>query len=289
MPCGALLALAFAPVDAWLLAVLCPAALFLLWHDAAPREAAWRGLLFTGGTFLAGTYWLYHSIHLVGQAPLWIALFLMLGLVAIMGAYTAAIGYAAARWLPASGATRWLVVLPSLWALTEWVRGWFLSGFPWLALGYSQLATPLRWYAPVLGIYGVSLAVAVTAGAVAALVLGQRRDRVDRLRRRPRDAHRRSGARAGRVDATRRRAAHGGPGAGRGPAVDEMGRGPARAHDAALPRAVAPALRREHRRLARVGDSRARTRHHALSLRRWSGRRRAGARRWSPACCGAMR
>jgi apolipoprotein N-acyltransferase len=102
----------------------------------------------------------------------------MLGLVAIMGAYTAAIGYVAARWLPASGATRWLVALPSLWALTEWMRGWFLSGFPWLALGYSQLATPLRGYAPVIGIYGVSLAVAVTAGAVAALVLGRRRERL---------------------------------------------------------------------------------------------------------------
>jgi hypothetical protein len=64
-----------------------------------PREAAWRGFLFTGGTFLAGTYWLYHSIHLVGQAPLWIALLLMLGLVAIMASYTAAIGYVAiARW-----------------------------------------------------------------------------------------------------------------------------------------------------------------------------------------------
>ena len=97
---GAILALAFAPVSLHWLAVLCPAALFLLWHDASAREAAWRGFLFTGGTFLAGTYWLYHSIHLVGQAPVWIALFLMLGLVAIMGAYTAAIGYVAARWLP---------------------------------------------------------------------------------------------------------------------------------------------------------------------------------------------
>ena len=35
-----LLALAFAPADQWYLAVLCPAALFVLWHGAAPREAA---------------------------------------------------------------------------------------------------------------------------------------------------------------------------------------------------------------------------------------------------------
>ena len=176
--CGALLALAFAPVDWHLLAVLCPAALFLLWHGVSPREAAWRGLLFTGATFLAGTYWLYHSIHLVGQAPVWITLFLMLGMVAIMGAYTAAVGYVAARWMPTGGWLRWLVALPLLWVLVEWIRGWFLSGFPWLALGYSQLATPLRGYAPLVGVYGVSLAVASSAGALVALVLGRRADRI---------------------------------------------------------------------------------------------------------------
>ena len=88
LPLGLALAAAFAPLDFVPLALLCPAALFLLWHGATPREAAWRGFLFTAGTFLAGTYWLYHSIHLVGQAPVWLALFLMLGLVAIMGAST---------------------------------------------------------------------------------------------------------------------------------------------------------------------------------------------------------
>jgi apolipoprotein N-acyltransferase len=178
LPLGLLLALAFAPADQWYLAWLCPAALFALWHAVSPREAAWRGLLFTSGTFLAGTYWLYHSIHLVGQAPVWVALFLMLGLVVIMGAYTALVGYVVARWITPRGLLRWLVVLPTLWVLTEWVRGWFLSGFPWLALGYAQLSTPLRGYAPVLGVYGVSLAAAVTAGVLVTLLLGTRRERL---------------------------------------------------------------------------------------------------------------
>ncbi len=178
LPLGSLLALAFAPVNLYLLAFASVTALFILWHGASPREAAWRGFLFTAGTFLAGTYWLYHSIHLVGQAPVWVALFLMLGMVAIMAAYTAAVGYIGARWTPAAGALRWLFLLPALWVLSEWLRGWVLSGFPWLALGYTQLATPLRGFAPLLGVYGVSLAVAVTAGALVALLLGERRDRI---------------------------------------------------------------------------------------------------------------
>jgi apolipoprotein N-acyltransferase len=178
LPAGALLALAFAPAGVWLLALLCPATLMLLWDDASPRGAAWRGLLFTGGTFLAGTYWLYHSIHLIGQAPVWIALVLMLGMVTIMGSYTALLGYAVARWGAAAGAIRYLVLLPAGWVATEWLRGWFLSGFPWLAIGYSQLDTPLAAYAPLGGIYAVSLAAAVTAGALVMLLLETPKARV---------------------------------------------------------------------------------------------------------------
>jgi apolipoprotein N-acyltransferase len=180
-PAGFALAAAFAPTGVAPLAVLCPAFLFLLWEGAAPRAAAWRGFLFTGGTFLAGTYWLYNSIHLVGQAPLWIALFLMLGLVAIMGSYTALLGYAVARWGVASGPLRWLVLLPAGWVVVEWFRGWFLSGFPWLALGYSQLETPLHGYAPVSGVYGTSLAAALMAGALVTLLLGRRAARLTAL------------------------------------------------------------------------------------------------------------
>jgi apolipoprotein N-acyltransferase len=177
-PAGAALAAAFAPASLAPLAVLCPAILFLLWDGVTPRAAAWRGFLFTSATFLAGTYWIYHSVHLIGQAPVWIALLLMVGLAAIMGSYTAALGYVVARWGAPRGALRWLVLLPAGWVLVEWFRGWFLSGFPWLALGYSQLATPLRNLAPVVGVYGTSLAVALLAGALATLVLGRHAQRI---------------------------------------------------------------------------------------------------------------
>ena len=168
---GASLALAFAPFGLWPLAILTLALLFIAWHGARPRRAAWFGFLFTAGTFLAGTYWLYHSIHVIGQAPLWLAMFLMLGLVAIMGAYTALLGYVTARWRSRSRSLHWLVVLPAGWVLTEWLRGWFLSGFPWLALGYSQIDAPLAGFAPLAGVYGLSLLVALSAGAIAMAVV----------------------------------------------------------------------------------------------------------------------
>ena len=198
LPVGALLSLAFAPFDAWPLAVVCMTYLFFAWHIAEPRRAAKFGFLFTAGLFLAGTYWLYHTIHEVGHAPAWIALFLMFGMVAIIGGYCAAVGYAIARWLRPYLAARMvraeysaqpapqmgtfpmftLLVMPAMWTLLEWFRGWFLSGFPWFALGYSQTDTPLAGFAPVGGVYTISLLVAISAGAVVGLIAGNTRSRI---------------------------------------------------------------------------------------------------------------
>lgn len=175
---GAALSLAFAPFELFPLALLCPAALFLLWNTTTPRRAAWLGFWFGGGTFLAGTYWLYTSVHIFGEAPIWVAFLLMLGLVAIMGLYHAAVGYASVRWLPARGVLRWLIGVPALWLLMEWLRGWVLSGFPWLALGYSQIDSWLAGYAPLGGVYLLSLLVLVSAGALLLLLTGSNAERI---------------------------------------------------------------------------------------------------------------
>jgi apolipoprotein N-acyltransferase len=95
-----------------------------------------------------------------------------------MGLYHAALGYVVARWLPETGAMRWLVAVPAAWLLVEWWRGWFLSGFSWLSLGYSQTDTWLGHLAPVVGVYGISAALLICAGALTALVFGSARTRI---------------------------------------------------------------------------------------------------------------
>jgi apolipoprotein N-acyltransferase len=172
---GGALAAAFAPLNLWPLAVLCPALLMWLWQEVSPREAARLGFCFSFATFAAGTYWLYISIHGFGNAPIWVAFGLMLGLVGIMGLYQAGLGYAVARWLPRRGAARYLLALPAAWLLVEWWRGWFLSGFSWLSLGYSQTDTWLAGFAPIAGVYGIGLLLLVCAGALAALLCGEAR------------------------------------------------------------------------------------------------------------------
>ena len=148
---GSLFALSFAPVDIWPLAMLMPAVLIWLWQGAAPKRAAWLGFWFNAGTFAAGTYWLYISLKLIGGAPLPLALLLMIGLVAIMGFYHYLLGWSVAKYFPERGALRWMIAIPGAWLLIEWFRSWFLSGFGWLALGYSQTDTWLGNLAPVVG------------------------------------------------------------------------------------------------------------------------------------------
>jgi apolipoprotein N-acyltransferase len=178
LPVGASVSLAFAPFGWWPLAILATAYLFAVWHDATPRRAAWSGFLFTAGTFLAGTYWLYHSVYEIGHAPIVLTIFVIVIIAAVMGAYTALVGYVLTRWVRVQGALRWLLVLPSAVAVVEWFRGWFLSGFPWLQLGYTQTDAPLAGIAPLGGLYAVSFAVALSAGALVAFVFGNSRARI---------------------------------------------------------------------------------------------------------------
>jgi apolipoprotein N-acyltransferase len=98
--------------------------------------------------------------------------------VCILSVYGALLGWAAVRALPASGALRWMAGLPALWLLVEWVRGWFLTGFPWLSLGYSQTGTWMAGMAPVLGVYGISALLLVGAGALVTLAMGSRREQL---------------------------------------------------------------------------------------------------------------
>ncbi|HEX2668845.1 MAG TPA: apolipoprotein N-acyltransferase [Gammaproteobacteria bacterium] len=170
---GVLAVFAFAPFGCYPLAVLALAGLAWLIAPLGWRRAAWRGFLFGAGEFLFGVYWLYISLHGMGGVPPLAAAFMLLALVAIMALYSAGACALAAAWAPAGPLRLWLL-LPAAWTFLEWLRGWFLSGFPWLTLGYSQVDSALAGYAPYLGGFGVSFAVVLSAGLLlAALQAGR--------------------------------------------------------------------------------------------------------------------
>ena len=143
---GALTMLSFAPFAWYPLALVMVLPVLYVFYRCQPRHAATLGFAYGAGLFLAGTYWLYVSIHVFGEAPLAVAIFLMIGLVIIMACYYAAAGWIVSR-LAAGHPWRFLPVAAAAWVSLEWLRGWFLTGFPWMTLGYSQIDSPLAGFA----------------------------------------------------------------------------------------------------------------------------------------------
>src|SRR5271166_3536990 len=163
---GASLNLSFAPFAWWPVGILAPAMLFALVRGLPPRRAAAAGAAFGAGLFSFGTYWLYTCIHSFGLAPIWLTLFLQVALVAIMASYSALLCFVANRFWLKGGATRDWLVLPALWVVLEWLRGWLFSGFPWLSIGYAFIDSPLAGWAPLLGVYAVTWAAAASAAGL---------------------------------------------------------------------------------------------------------------------------
>ena len=173
---GCLMTTAFAPFGLSLLLPILLLPLLYVYLTVSPRDAGWLSFCFGFGLFLSGTYWIYISVVIFGEAPPWIAVILMLGLVLIMSAYSFAAGWLISRF---AHGEPWLLLLvaPATWVFLEWLRGWVLTGFPWLAVGYSQADSLLAGWAPVIGVYGVSFMAMLATTAILVAIMADGRQR----------------------------------------------------------------------------------------------------------------
>jgi len=163
---GALATLAFAPFHLhWFAPFPLVAVLFLSANAPGSRASAACGFAFGLGCFLGGVSWVHVSLNVYGAMPAPMAAIATLGFCGYLALFPALCFWLLYR--IRTGAA-WLAAFPALWVLTEWLRGWLLTGFGWQAIGYSQAAdaSPLAGYAPVGGVLAVSLAVAFTASRI---------------------------------------------------------------------------------------------------------------------------
>jgi apolipoprotein N-acyltransferase len=162
---GALITLSLAPFNLWPAGIFSCAMYAYLLSTCSPRVAAWRGWLFGLGMFGSGVSWVYVSIQVHGNAPIPLALLLTLLFCAGLALLHALFAYAYAKFVrPLPGGM--LVGFPALWVLFEWLRSWLLTGFPWLYLGNAYIDTWIAGWAPVLGVFGLSLICAMTGSCL---------------------------------------------------------------------------------------------------------------------------
>ena len=162
---GAAITLSLAPFSLWPLGIISPAILLWLLIDTSPAQAFKRGWFYGLGLFGAGTSWVYVSIHVYGYTPAPLAALLTFIFCAGLGLFTAITFYIYARWVRDFPGGHHLG-FAAIFVLGEWWRSWFLTGFPWLYLGYGHLASPLTSWAPIGSVYLISFIVVYTAAVI---------------------------------------------------------------------------------------------------------------------------
>ncbi|WP_404383362.1 apolipoprotein N-acyltransferase [Caenispirillum salinarum] len=171
---GMLTTLALPPVHAMpVLLVTLPLLVWLIDGTKSWRGALGIGWLFGLGHFATGFYWIANALLIDAERFGWMIPFAVGGLGGLMAIFPAAAA-ALARLAGTSGPAR-VLTLAAAWGALEWVRGWFLTGFPWnpLASAWMPVDAVLQTTAFV-GTYGLSL---LTMLAFAALALvGDRPD-----------------------------------------------------------------------------------------------------------------
>ena len=173
---GAQLPLAFAPMAWWPFGLLAPALLYWACLSASPRRGAWRGALFGIASFGIGVSWIHESFQF-SHIGLPIALVATGAFVVFLAVFPALACALFARVTQPSRRLEPLAAIgfAALYVTSEWLRGWFVTGFTWLQLGYAQVDGPLASALPIVGIYGVSLISVLLALTLMVALLGRDR------------------------------------------------------------------------------------------------------------------
>lgn len=172
---GALVMLAFAPFCWWPIQLISLALLFYpISRETSAKQAFLLVWAYGFGWSVGGVYWLFIAMHRFGDMPAWLSA-LGVGLMGLLLGVFPALTLGCAIWIKQRRAisvgVTLLALLPAAWALGEWLRGWVMTGLPWVVSGYAHANSPLAGYAPVLGVYGVGWLAALSAAGIAAFPL----------------------------------------------------------------------------------------------------------------------
>jgi apolipoprotein N-acyltransferase len=144
------------------LAILC--AIISTVKEENPKRAAHQGfkygLVFSSAWLCSTFWWIYVSLHTYGGLPSILTVIAVVALGTGLGIYYAFACAVYSALMHRLSILERALLMAALWTCAELARGEWFTGFPWEAVGYAHLDNPLKFLAPVIGVYGVG-AVAV--------------------------------------------------------------------------------------------------------------------------------
>ena len=146
---GGIYFLAFAPHDYWIVAFVSLVGFFFV-LVRFPEQALSLSWLFGVGKYLFGASWIYVSIREYGGADIFLASCLVGLFVIGLALFLLPVGYSV-RHLKTANLWVNAMVFVLAWSASEWLLTWLFTGFPWLLLGYSLIASPLASLLPMFG------------------------------------------------------------------------------------------------------------------------------------------
>ena len=173
---GAIQVFAFAPFNQfWILYVSFIGFFFLLKQVQKTNQRNFLvAYLFSISMFISTIHWIYVSMDQFGGIPIIFSILLIILFAGYLALYPALALWASTRFPKLSDSIRYLLLIPVFWLISDWLRGYILTGFPWGYLGYSHIDTPLIGFAPILGGEGVTLAIMIICGALMLIATKQK-------------------------------------------------------------------------------------------------------------------
>jgi apolipoprotein N-acyltransferase len=163
---GAVSAFAFEPVAFW---PLLPVAFAGLCELLDREKRLWRSVLlgwvFGVGQFVISLNWIATSFTYQSNMPAWLG-WVAVVLLSLYLAIYPAIATGVAWWFGRDDRVVMIVVLGGAWTITEYLRGFLFTGFPWNPAAASLAPTPLISLTPLIGTYGLSGLVVLLGGAI---------------------------------------------------------------------------------------------------------------------------
>ncbi|MCP1313831.1 MULTISPECIES: apolipoprotein N-acyltransferase [unclassified Halomonas] len=167
---GGFLTLTTSPFELWWLGPVAVGLVFAGLQRLTPAQAAFKGWVFGVALFATGASWVYVSIHDYGYTGVPLALFLTGLFVCVLALFYALTFWAYRRF---AGPRLAFASFAGIWVLGEVLRTYLFTGFPWLLLGSGYVDAPLAGWAPLGGVYLLSLLVALS-GTLGVYVLARR-------------------------------------------------------------------------------------------------------------------